>query len=68
MNSWREIILNELIPGVARLTLVADPDGLIFEEEIMEEIRARGFELIEYSENITYRYEFESKYRMFIVR
>jgi len=63
MNSWREKILNELIPGVTRLTLVVDPDGLIFEEEIMEEIRARGFELIEYSENITYRYEFESKYR-----
>ena len=29
MSSWRDQILKEFTPKVARLTLVADPDGLL---------------------------------------
>ncbi len=32
MISWRNLILKEFTPQVARLTLVADPDGLLLEE------------------------------------
>ncbi len=31
-SSWRDQILKEFTPKVARLTLVADPDGLLVEE------------------------------------
>jgi len=31
MSSWRDQILREFKPKVARLTLVADPDGLLLE-------------------------------------
>ena len=41
MASWRDIILSEFQPQIARLTLVADPDGLLLEEGIFEEMRAR---------------------------
>jgi len=35
MTDWRDIILKEFPAQVARLTLVADPDGLLIEEGIL---------------------------------
>ncbi|MDZ7700411.1 MAG: BREX-3 system phosphatase PglZ [Deltaproteobacteria bacterium] len=63
MSSWRDQILKEFTPKVARLTLVADPDGLLLEERILEGIRERGFELIPFEDQITFRYAYESKFR-----
>ena len=63
MNSWRDQILKEFTPKVARLTLVADPDGLLIEEGILEGVRERGFELIPFEDNIAFRYAYESKFR-----
>ncbi len=63
MNSWRDAILNEFIPNVSKLTLVADPDCLLTEEKLSFELRARGFELIEFSDPVEFRYAYESKYR-----
>jgi hypothetical protein len=58
MGSWRDQILKEFIPKVARLTLVADPDGLLLEERILEEIRKRGFELIPFEDHVAFRYAY----------
>lgn len=63
MRSWRDQILKEFTPKVARLTLVADPDGLLLEEGILEGIRERGFELIPFEDHIAFRYAYESKFR-----
>lgn len=63
MSSWRDQILKEFTPKVARLTLVADPDGLLLEEGILEGIRERGFELIPFDDPIAFRYAYESKFR-----
>ncbi len=63
MSSWRDQILKEFTPKVARLTLVADPDGLLLEEGILEGIRERGFELIPFEDPIAFRYAYESKFR-----
>lgn len=63
MASWRDKILREFLPQIARLTLVADPDGLLLEEGIFEEMRARGFELIPFDDNVAFRYIYESKFR-----
>jgi len=62
-ESWRSHILREFTPKVARLTLVADPDGLLLEEGILEGIRERGFELIRFLDPIEFRYAYESRYR-----
>ncbi len=61
--SWRDQILGEFTPQVARLTLVADPDGLLLEEDILQGIRERGFELIPFEDHITFRYAYESRFR-----
>jgi len=63
MSSWRNQILKEFTPKIARLTLVADPDGLVLEEGILEGIRERGFELIPFEDRVTFRYAYESKFR-----
>ena len=63
MASWRDKILREFLPQIARLTLVADPDGLLLEEGIFEEMHARGFDLIPFDDNVAFRYIYESKFR-----
>ena len=63
MSNWREEILKDFTPNVARLTLVADPDGLLMEEGIFAGIRARGFELIPFEDHIAFRYAYETKFR-----
>ena len=63
MSDWRNKILREFTPNVARLTLVADPDGLLLEEGILASISERGFELIPFEDSIAFRYAYESKFR-----
>jgi len=60
---WRDQILREFTPQVARLTLVADPDGLLLEEALLQAIRERGFELIPFEDHVAFRFAYESKFR-----
>jgi len=61
--NWRTPILQEFTPQVARLTLVADPDGLLLEEGILQGIRERGFELIPFEDHVAFRFAYESGFR-----
>jgi len=63
MDSWKDQILREFAPDVARLTLVADPDGLLLETDILDEVRKRGYELISFEDQVSFRYFYESKFR-----
>jgi hypothetical protein len=63
MPDWRDQILREFTPQVARLTLVADPDGLLLEEALLQTIRERGFELIPFEDHIAFRFAYESRFR-----
>ena len=63
MTNWRDEILKEFTPGVARLTLAADPDSLLLEEQILESIRGRGFELITFVDRVEFRYAYEWNFR-----
>lgn len=61
--SWRDAILNDFVPNVSKLTLVADPDSLLTEEKLALGLRGRGFDLIEFNDPVEFRYAYESKYR-----
>ena len=63
MSNWRDAILNEFVPKVSKLTLVADPDSLLAEEKLALELRRRGFDLIEFKDPVEFRYVYEAKYR-----
>ncbi len=61
--NWRDHILNEFTPGAARITLVADPDGLLLEETIHAAIRRKGFELVTFEDCAAFRFVHESAFR-----
>jgi hypothetical protein len=63
MGDWRDQILREFTPQIARLTLAADPDGLLLEEGVLQAIRERGFELIPFDDHVCFRYAYESRFR-----
>ncbi len=63
MSNWRDIVLKEFPRQVAKLTLVADPDGLLTEEGILQGLQERGFDLIPFDDPIAFRYAYESRYR-----
>jgi hypothetical protein len=63
MANWRDQILKHFQPKVSRLTLVADPDGLLTEEGMLSAIRQRGFELIPFDDPIAFRFAYEVQYR-----
>lgn len=63
MASWRDTILKNFKPKISRLTLVADPDGLLTEEGMLTAIKDRGFDLIPFDDPIAFRYAYESQYR-----
>jgi len=63
MSSWRDAILNDFVPHVSKLTLVADPDALLTEEKLALELRNRSFDSIEFNDPVEFRYAYESKYR-----
>ena len=63
MATWRDRVLKEFPTQVARLTLVADPDGLLTEEGILTGLKERGFDLIPFEDPVEFRYAYESRYR-----
>ena len=63
MATWRDVILKDFVPNVSKLTLVADPDGLLTEEKLVIELSQRGFELLEFTDPVEFRYVYELNYR-----
>ena len=61
MADWRTSLLQEFVPQVAGLTLVADPDGLLLEEGVLASVRERGFEILEYEDSIEFRFALAGK-------
>jgi hypothetical protein len=61
--SWREPILKPFVPGIARKTVVTDPDELLRDDKIFREITERGFTLIYFEESISFRFLYESELR-----
>lgn len=63
MTNWRDAILVHFVPHVSRLTIVADPDALLTEERLAVELRQVGFDLVEFTDSVEFRYAYETRYR-----
>ena len=63
MSNWRDYILQHFREPIHRLTLVADTDGLMLEEELLAAIQQNGFDLLPFADPIAFRYAYESGYR-----
>ena len=63
MTRWQDGIVKDILQAGARLVIAADPDGLLADEGIQQEIRTRRFDFINYEDPAVFRYEYELKYR-----
>jgi hypothetical protein len=61
--NWRDQILAEFPSQIARLTLVADPDNLVSEELVLQELQARGYSILFFENSLAFRYAYEAGYR-----
>ncbi len=59
--NWREQVLADLVPGLAPVTLAADPDRLLLDEDLLAETRARGFELLTWEDPVAFRLAHETR-------
>jgi hypothetical protein len=63
MPSWRDTVLQHFKASVNHLTIVADPDALLREEQILAALAARGYDVITFGDPVAFRYVYESRYR-----
>jgi hypothetical protein len=64
--SWRADILQEFTPALAsvtRLTVVSDPDELLVEQGVLDELREAGFELVPFDDPVAFRFQYERRFR-----
>jgi hypothetical protein len=65
-GGWRRPLLqhfSEESAAAGRLTVVADPDGLLTEPGVVARLAERGFELITFGDPVAFRYAYESRFR-----
>ena len=58
MSDWREPLLKPFVTGIARKTVIADPDELFRDDRVFREITDRGFTLIYFEDSISFRYTY----------
>lgn len=63
MINWRNEVLKPFKIQDNRLFLVYDPDYLFADVEILRELKTDGFDVLNYDDNITFRYLYELNYR-----
>lgn len=63
MSEWREQIVRRFVPGVARVSAVSDPDGLLRDPGVFQAIQAKGFAIVQFEESVAFRFDYESRFR-----
>src|SRR5690606_21524943 len=56
-------ILKEFPSDLARLWIVADPDDVLLDEQVLAGLRERGFEVLPGEDSVAFRAEYEERYR-----
>ena len=63
MSNWRDDIVKRFVPKVARVTAVADPDGLLRDPGVAQAIEANGFSILQFEDSVAFRFDYESRFR-----
>jgi hypothetical protein len=64
--SWRDEILRHFSPEIAattRVTVVADPDGLLLDDAVATTLSGQGFDVVPYRDAVEFRFYYESRHR-----
>jgi hypothetical protein len=59
VSNWHDHIPQHFREPIHRLTLVADPDGLMLEEELLAAIRQNSFDLLPFVNDVRLSERFE---------
>lgn len=52
MKAWAKKILHEFPSDLSRLWIASDPDGVLLDEQILSELRERGFEVLPFEDSV----------------
>jgi hypothetical protein len=63
MAAWYEPIVQQVVPHRARVTAVSDPDALFRDPRLCKAIQDKGFTIIQYDDPISFRFDYESRFR-----
>ncbi|OBW63499.1 MAG: hypothetical protein A9183_07195 [Dehalococcoides mccartyi] len=63
MSTWQSEILKEILHTDSKLVIVTDPDKLLFEENVQQQLNELQFDLFTFEDPVVFRYEYESRYR-----
>ncbi len=63
MSAWVDRILQEFPGELSRLWIVADPDEVLLDEQVLSGLRVRGFEVVPFEDSLMFRAEYEQRYR-----
>ncbi len=63
MSEWREQIVRRLVPQTARVTAVSDCDGLFRDPGVFQAVQAKGFNIVQFEDSISFRFDYESRFR-----
>lgn len=63
MSHWIDRILAEFPADLAHLWVAADPDDILLDPKILVVLRERGFEVLPFDDSVTFRVEYEERYR-----
>jgi hypothetical protein len=61
--AWFDSIVQRLVPHMARVTAVSDPDGLFRDPALCQAVLAKGFTIVQYDDSISFRFDYESRFR-----
>lgn len=63
MSAWTDRILQEFPADLSRFWIACDPDDLLLDERILHVLRERGFEILPFEDSVSFRTEYEERYR-----
>ena len=56
-------LLASVYPGAAPLQIAHDPDGMLLDEIALATLAARGFAVLPWQDEVTFRLEYETRFR-----
>lgn len=63
MHVWTERLLGKIQPEHRRLQIVHDPDNLLLDEISLEILASRGFTVLSWHDEVSFRLDYETRFR-----
>lgn len=63
MSAWFDRLLSAVTPEQGRFHLAHDPDAILLDEETLSALAERGFTVLGYQDEVTFRLEYETRFR-----